>query len=151
MASSHIRVGKTNSAILSGETDLSVWSEEELLRGQRRDRNGRWSGRPPKVVPTAVHHELVRRKMSRAHELLCHNVVAATEVLVDLAADPAVESAVRLKAATTILDRVLGKAPERVELAVEPPWATALQAAITAVGPLQLVATEAAARDAEPA
>lgn len=135
--SSHARVGKTNAAILAGETEvLSEWSEEELLRGRRRDVHGRWSGRPPKLVPRAVHDELVRRKMSEAHDLLRDNVVAATEVLVSLATDQDADAAVRLKAATTILDRVLGKAPERVELAVEPPWATALQAAIAQRGPL---------------
>ena len=134
--SNHVRVGKTNAAILAGEADLSVWSEEELLRGRRRDAHGRWSGRPPRVVPSAVHQELTRRRMSEAFDLLRTNLVAATEVLVTLAVDPEVDDTVRLKAATTILDRVLGKAPERVELSTTPAWATALQAAIVERGPV---------------
>lgn len=131
-----VRVGQTNAAILRGELDLSTWSEEELIRGQRRASNGRFQGRPPTVVPKAVHDELVRRKMSEAHDLLRDNVVRATEVLVEIATDGQADAAVRLKAATTILDRVLGKAPERVEVAVEPPWARAIRHAIAPLGPI---------------
>ena len=128
-----VRVGKTNSAILSGQADLSTWSDEELMRGQKRSKNGNWTGRPPVVVPTLLHQELVRRKMSKAHDLLRDNLVAATEVLIELATDADVESATRLKAATTILDRVLGKAPETVNVELTKPWMIALQAGIVSV------------------
>lgn len=67
---SPVWVGKANSAILAGTEDLSLWSEEELLRGQRRGKNGRWVGPRPKVVPTAIHQELVQRRMLNAHDLL---------------------------------------------------------------------------------
>ncbi len=133
MRNGRVRVGKTNQAILSGQTDLTTWTEEELLRGQRRNKNGGWNGRAPAVVPMAVHDELVRRKMSQAHELLRDNLVAATEVLIELATDEDVESATRLKAATTILDRVLGKAPETVNLELNKPWQIALNAGIVSV------------------
>lgn len=106
-------------AILNGEMDLSAWSEEELMRGQRRSRRGTWEGRPPKLVPKAIHDELVRRKMSEAHDLMRDNVVKATEVLIEIAEDKEVDPAVRLRAVGMIHDRVLGKAKERVEVAVE--------------------------------
>lgn len=61
-----ISLGRTNAAILHGDEDLTLWSEEELIRGPRRDKNGSWSGRPPKVVPKAVHDELVRRPTAKA-------------------------------------------------------------------------------------
>jgi hypothetical protein len=137
--SMRVKVGKTNTAILRGELDLTTWSDEELLRGQRRDRNGRWSGRPPTIVPKAIHDELVRRKMGQAHDLLRDNVVRATEVLVEIATDHETDAAVRVKAAVVILDRVLGKAPERVELSVEPPWAAALRGALVSADSVELV------------
>ena len=46
-----VRMSDTNTAILRGELDLTAWSEEELIRGQRRARNGHFQGRPPRVVP----------------------------------------------------------------------------------------------------
>ena len=51
MQSNKIAIGKTNMAILNGTEDVRLWSDEELLRGQRRAKNGRWTGRPPTVVP----------------------------------------------------------------------------------------------------
>ena len=107
-------------AILQGEMDLSAWSEEELIRGQRRSRRGTWEGRPPKLVPKAIHDELVRRKMGEAFDLMRDNVVKATEVLIEIAEDKEVDPAVRLRAVGMIHDRVLGKSKERVELALAP-------------------------------
>lgn len=127
---SPVWVGKTNAAILAGEVDLSIWTEEELIRGQKRDKNGRWVGRPPKVIPKAVHDELVRRKMSKAHDLLRDNLVAAVEVLVGIAKDKRAQNSDRLKAASLIMDRVLGKVPDHVVLTEdqEPAWAKAIRA-----------------------
>lgn len=126
----HIRVGKTNEAILNGDMDLTAWSEEELLRGQRRAHTGRFTGRPPKVVPMAVHNELVRRRMSKAADLLNESIVDAVLLLRQVVTDEEAAYTDRIKASQLILDRVMGKAPERIELSLEPPWATALRAAM---------------------
>lgn len=138
-----VNVGKTNLAILRGELDLSVWSEEELIRGQRRASNGRFMGRPPKVVPKAIHDELVRRKMSRAFELLQESVVDAALLLRSVVNDPEAAYAERIRAASLILDRVLGKTPERIQLEVEPPWATALRQALTERPPTGIISLDA--------
>lgn len=131
----HIRCGGTTIAILNGTEDLSVWTDEELIRGQRKSRRGTWEGRPPKVVPKAIHDELVRRKMSQAYDLLRDNVVKASEVLIELASNKKVDAAVRLKAVGMIHDRVLGKAPARVQLTAEAePWLLALQAGVVSIG-----------------
>ncbi|MGI9121194.1 MAG: hypothetical protein ACR2G7_13935 [Acidimicrobiales bacterium] len=118
-----ISLGRTNAAILNGDEDLSLWSEEELIRGQRKARNGRWTGRKPKVVPAAVHLELTRRRMSQAYELMRDDLVAAVQVLGEVVRDPEASNRDRLKAAELIMDRVLGKATERVEVKLRPdPW-----------------------------
>lgn len=125
-----VRVGQANAAILAGAEDLSLWTEEELLRGTRKDKNGKWSGRPPKIVPKAVHQELVQRRMLDAHSLLGENLVKAVQVLVDIASDKRADAAVRVKAASLIMDRVLGKVPDKVMLTEdpEPTWAKAIRA-----------------------
>jgi len=130
-------VGKTNAAILGGEADLSLWSEEELKRGTRRDKNGGWGGRPPVVVPKAIHDELVSRKMMQAHELLRDNLCEAINVLVTIAKDKRADGAVRVKAANTIIERVLGKVPERVHLARddEPAFIQAIRNSVVSIIP----------------
>ncbi len=111
-----VYVGKTNLAILSGEEDLSLWSEEDLIRGQKRGKNGKWGGRPPKLVPKVLHDELVKRKLTRAYELLNESIYDAVAVLVDVAKDPEADASVRIKAATEILNRTIGKPTEKVKL-----------------------------------
>lgn len=118
-----ISLGKTNAAILNGDEDVSLWTDEELLRGQRKGKNGRWTGRKPKVVPTAVHHELTRRRMGQAYELMREDLVAAVQVLGSIVKDTEASNRDRLRAAELIMDRVLGKATERVEVKLAPePW-----------------------------
>lgn len=125
-----IRLSETNTKIL--ETgDLSDWDDEELIRGQRKDRNGRWTGRPPKMVPKLLHDELVRRTLERAQELMRSNLEAAVTVLTELALNPEVQPKDRLKAIEIVMDRVMGKAPERIELsATVKPWEQALAGGI---------------------
>jgi hypothetical protein len=113
-----IRVGRANTRLLTGQEDLSAWDDEELLRGMKRDRNGKFTGRPPDVVPTVVHREITRRQMSRAAELLRDNVVAAVEVLVELIQGADTEDKDKLKAIEIIMDRVMGKAPVHVDIDV---------------------------------
>jgi hypothetical protein len=132
-----VGIGMTNLAILNGDEDLSLWSEEELIRGQRRAKNGKWQGRKPKVVPVAVHNELVRRRLSQAGELLRESLVDAVTLLREVVQDEEAQYSDRIKAATLIMDRVMGKAAEHVTLTLqeEPPWAKVIRAAI---GPMPL-------------
>jgi len=133
MSKQAVYVGRTNQAILAGEADLSIWTDEELIRGHKRDVNGRWSGRPPKVVPKAIHDELVRRRLSKSGELLKESLLDAVTLLGTVVRDPEAQYSDRIKAASLIIDRVMGKTPERISLQVEPPWSVALRQAIQPV------------------
>jgi hypothetical protein len=100
-------------------------------------------GRPTaQVVPKAIHDELVKRKMSRAHDLLRDNLYSAVAVLVDIAKDEEAQDSDRIKAAQLIIERVMGKTPERVQLSVAPPWAVALETLILASGQTELMEGE---------
>lgn len=125
-----ISVGKTTLAILNGEMDLTEWTDEELERGQRRDRNGRWSGRKPKVVARELYDEFVQRKLTEASALLRESAYDAVEVLISIARDPNAENRDRLKAVDMILTRVMGKEPVKVELQVRQKWEDALDASV---------------------
>lgn len=123
MRGNSITLGNTNASILRGDEDLTLWSDEELLRGQRRAKNGRWMGRSPKVVPMAVHHELNRRRMSKAREVLDESLEAAVALFAEVVKDPDAPLDLRLKAAKEIVDRTMGKAPDKVSIHVEQaPW-----------------------------
>ena len=83
---------------------------------QRRAKNGRWTGRPPKVVPLRLHEELTRRRLSEAYDLLREDLVAAVQVLGQVVRDEAAPPKDRIKAAELIMDRVMGKAPIKVDV-----------------------------------
>lgn len=148
-----VRIGPANAAILHGEADLRNWDDEELLRGQRRAKTGSFVGRPPTVVPMAVHDELNRRRFSRAAEALNESLEEAVRVLREIVSDGRASHADRLKAAGMILDRVLGRAPERVQLSVideKAPWMEALVAGIVATDGAIDVASEEVLLDDDP-
>lgn len=129
-----VRIGKANTRIITGQEDLSEWDEEELRRGQRRDKNGRFQGQAPKVVPKAIHDELVRRTLNKATELFNENLVTAVECLVDIVKGEDVEDKDRIRAASMILDRVMGKTPDKVELSAEvKPWQSAVSGGIVRI------------------
>lgn len=127
--SGRIRVGNTNLALMRGDEDVREWSDEELIRGQRRAKNGKWAGRPPGVVPKVVHDELVRRKLSKAYELMNDNLNDAVALLGEIVRDPTAENRDRLKAADMIIDRVMPKQIQPIALVDEPEprWAAALR------------------------
>jgi hypothetical protein len=132
-----------------GEIDLSDWTDEELERGRRKSKKGDWSGKAPQVIARQVHDELVRRKHLKSYDLLRAKAYEAVRTLVDVATkrklDPSV-SAVRVKAATEILDRALGKPTESMRLQVDglEPWQQLIQTSI-----IDVVATEKQALPAE--
>jgi hypothetical protein len=123
------RVSATSVAVINGEDDLSTWDDEELERGMRRGKDGRFR-KPPVLVAKAVHDELVKRRMSRAYDLLRESTYDAVVVLRSVALDEDADAKVRVEAASTILDRVLGKAPQHVSLDIEAPWMKIMAEAI---------------------
>jgi hypothetical protein len=129
-----IRMGPANTAILIGADDLSDWDSEELRHGQRRDKNGRFQGKAPKVVPKACYDELVKRTLSEAQQLFTDNIVVAVQALVDIVTSPMAEDKDKLRAIGMITDRAMGKAPERVEVTGTAKWELALRAGIVSVG-----------------
>lgn len=100
--------------------DLDEWDDEELARGYRRNRQGRW-GRPPKFVPREVQQEAFRRLVKRHTVKIQSAFIDATEQLVDLATHADSEK-VRLDAVREIFDRILGRVPDTVRVQQDAPW-----------------------------
>lgn len=125
-----IRLGASNTRILTGQDDLSDWDDEELRKGTRRDKNGKWQGKAPIVVPKALHDELIRRTMLHANEIMQDNLEEAVRELVHIATSEACEAKDRLRAISMIMDRVMGKPADKVEISGQSPWLVALQGGI---------------------
>lgn len=98
--------GRTVEALDHPES-IAEWDDEELARGYRRDRNGRFTGAPPKIIPREVYMELQRRHVDAAARYLAEHAKEMAEVLVEIATFSKDDKA-RVAAAKYLLDRVMG-------------------------------------------
>jgi hypothetical protein len=131
-----VTVSRTTAGVLAGEIDVTDWDDDEIMRGNRRGKDGRFHGRKPRVVAQAVHEERHRRFFLRGMEMLRDNVHKAVEYLNRVIQDESVPHSDRIKAATFVIERIYGKAPERVALDIglaEPPWLAAIKGSIIGV------------------
>lgn len=92
---------------------------DELIRGQLRDRNGGFSGPRPALLPRewsdAIAAEIVRGAQSQFRL----NFDSTMQVLVGLALDPRTPAREKLAASQYIIERVIGKIPEKQEIKSE--------------------------------
>ena len=111
-----VRVGQPMAAVMNGQEDVTEWDDEELLHGKRRDKLGRFQGKPPRLVPAECLRELTRRRLFETESIFreaCVEAAKYLDVVVRGAEEP---KPGRIKAAETVLDRFLGKPKERVDM-----------------------------------
>ena len=97
-------------------------SDEELVRGRLRDKNGNFTGAPPSWVPREFHRACVRELLRRGQELWREHYLDAIAAMTNIATDPRADPKDRIKAATFVIERIEGKVPERLEITAEEPW-----------------------------
>jgi hypothetical protein len=105
--------------LLTGEEDLSTWSDEEIWEGRKKQ-----GGPDPTVIPLKIHREFVRRIKEKAAHKFAAELEIAIQKHIDMIMDerldedgkPIVPPGVKLKAIIALEERVLGKAPETVVL-----------------------------------
>src|SRR6516162_5593132 len=109
----------------NGLLTVADMDDEELRCGRRRDGNGRI----PKVtktmemVPRDLYDEMVAEHQRRTHEKFRQQLDAALDTMVEIMTDQTAEPRDRADAAKYLMERVIGKTPERVQVAVaKAPW-----------------------------
>lgn len=112
---------------ISGLLKVEDLDDEELARGQFRDRNGDFSGNPPKQIPREMHDQFVTELFERADVRLKEGLVACVDTMVEVATSPVYEAKDRLKAAQWVFERVRGKAPEVHVHTQDKPWEHVMQ------------------------
>jgi hypothetical protein len=111
--------------LLRGEISVEDLDDEELARGRLKASDGTFRGRPPKVIPAELVNAMRKEWIGRAEETLraaLHEHGIGTYV--KLASNEDMDPAVRLRAADKIVERTMGKVPDRITIAAEDPVET---------------------------
>jgi len=118
------RVTGRYARFLAGDITVEDLDDEELARGRLRSSDGTFRGRPPTMLPTELVQAMKREWLGRAQEKLQTALLGSgIGTLVELAKESPDDS-VRLRAAQAIIERTMGKVPDKIEVAAEDPVET---------------------------
>jgi hypothetical protein len=138
-------------ALMSKEVRVADLTDEELIRGQLLDADGRFRGRPQSRVPKEFHEELMKRILDRGFDKLRGSYMKAMGVIVDdIVNDDTVDIRLRYDASKYVIERLAGKTPDRVEVGVDlKPWEVVMSKIIKEVPELDVIEAEVIEEDEE--
>jgi hypothetical protein len=96
--------------------DLDI---EELARGQLKDRNGRFAGRPPKVLPREIVDAMRNEHYKRINGILEQSLPDQVKTMIEISQNRKADPGVRLKAAIYVYERFMGKTPDKLNITAE--------------------------------
>lgn len=101
---------------------------EELARGQLRDRNGNFVGRPPALVPRSFFDACMREIHRRFNEKMQTRLLDAAEELIELSrADGGMKPKDRADVLRYLMERVMGPVPKEVKITTDATIGSVLQ------------------------
>lgn len=118
--------------IAEGMLNMDDWTDEELIRGYRKNRNGKF-GKPPRYIPREVQLAAFRALVGRGDRNMKLAYLESVAELIKLAQNASSEK-VRLEAIKELQNRVVGKVPDRVHVAQEQPWEGILADSLIPIG-----------------
>jgi hypothetical protein len=89
---------------------------EELAKGRLMDKNGKFTGRPPKFLPRQLVDAMRAEHYRRVNSVLEESLSDMVKTMRAIAMDPEQEGATRLKAAIYVYERFMGKTPDRIQV-----------------------------------
>jgi hypothetical protein len=102
---------------------LDEWDEEELARGRPRDKNGHFSGSPPRWITRELHEQITEKFASIVKTGMNGHTVTALKVLGTLLENddtdengrPIIAPGTKADIAKFLIEHVVGKPTQRVE------------------------------------
>jgi hypothetical protein len=96
--------------------------EEELARGQLKNIDGTFVGRPPALVPREFHLACQREMKRRFEELFQQDVLAVAKQYLAMAQSKTLKEETKAKMLQYAMERVFGGIPKDVRVSQEQPW-----------------------------
>lgn len=98
--------------------------EQELARGQLKDIDGGFRGRPPSLVPREFHLACQREMQRRFNELFQSDVIPIAKEYLKMAQSPDLKPETKAKMLQYAMERVFGGIPKELKVSQEQPWET---------------------------
>lgn len=118
----YVRLTGRYAQFMAGNITVDDLDDEELAAGRLKASDGTFRGRPPTVIPqqmvAAMRREWLSRAEGKLREALMQHGIGT---LVELAGNDTIDPAVRLRASEKIIERTMGKVPDKVQFAAEDP------------------------------
>jgi hypothetical protein len=98
---------------INGDITVEDLDLEELRRGQFRDKNGGFQGKPPHMIPRDFHEAIARELIERTNGSLRTKLSDSMDVIYELMINKRTPARERLAAAQYIMERTMGKIPDK--------------------------------------
>lgn len=104
---------------LAGELKVKDMTDKELAKGRWAGADGKFKGQPPKMMPKKFFDELRAETIIRWNAALVEDLEPMKQVLRDIALNRKASADARHKSAIYLIERVVGKVPEKSEVKLE--------------------------------
>lgn len=116
------RINQRYNQLLTGELKIEDLDDEELIRGQMRTKHGDFRGPHPSIIPWTMHKAAMDAFGQRMERHLIEEIPNILDAMVAIANGSDVtglrDPKARVAAGTYLLDRILGKTPDKQETQV---------------------------------
>lgn len=120
----NVRVTGRYADFLAGVITVEDLDDDELAQGRLKASDGTFRGRPPTLIPAEMVQAMRREWLGRAKRKLDEALMdKGLGTLMELA-ESSPDDGVRLRAADMIIQRTMGKVPDKIEIAAEDPVET---------------------------
>jgi hypothetical protein len=144
-----IRIAERTADLLDTPETVKDWDDEELRRGRRKDKDGRFRGRDPVVIPTVVFNELRRREWHKVEKILVECAADGARELAKIITNPNTEPKDKIRAIDLLFNRTMGKETTRIDATLTVSQAPFIDAFNGALVSLELPAGDDDIIDAE--
>lgn len=104
----------------AGLLKVEDMDDKEIEKGTWRNADGKFnSGRPPKNIPKKFYDELHAERIKRWNRKVETDLNSMRDVLRDIALNPRASADARHKSAVYLIERVVGKVPDKQEVKVD--------------------------------
>lgn len=103
-------------ALLDGRITVQDLDNEEITRGQLRDKNGDFRGRKWDLIPAKLYKAMAQENIIRQEKRWQELYAPAINTLNEIRGNPRLPADARMKSAIYIVERAAGKVPEKQEM-----------------------------------